>query len=127
MEAEDFIEPSGKIVLVFQTTQSQKQDTGLFSSLYSYMVSSSENLAKIPTPEEQEFIDIAKQCVKECNLDQLVTDSKFLHDDALVDLVKALVDLSRGPDVQKSLGYSYNDHVTVFFLEVLLRVVIQNR
>lgn len=127
MEAEDFIEPSGKITLVCEITQSQKQDTGLFSSLYSYMVSSSENLSKIPTPEEQECIDVAKQCIKECNLDQLVTDSKFLHEDALLELVKSLVELSRGPDVQKSLGYSYNENVTVFFLELLLRIVIQNR
>lgn len=127
MEAEDFIEPSGKITLVCENIQSQKQDTGLFSSLYSYMVSSSENLSKIPTPEEQEFIEVAKQCIKECNLDQLITDSKFLHEDALLELVKSLVELSRGPDVQKSLGYSYNENVTIFFLELLLRIVIQNR
>ncbi|KAF5306262.1 hypothetical protein FQA39_LY08960 [Lamprigera yunnana] len=127
MEAEDFIDPSGKITLVCEITTSQKQDTSLFSSLYSYMVSSSENLSKIPTPEEQEFIDIANQYINECNLDQVVTDSKFLHEDALLHLIKALVELSRGPDVQKALGYNYNENVTVFFLELLIRIVIQNR
>lgn len=127
LEAEDFIDPSGKIILVCETMQLEKQDTSLFSSLYSYMVSSSENLSKIPTPEEQEFIDIANQCITECNLNQLITDSKFLHEDALLELVKSLVELSRGPDLQKSLGYNYYENITVFFLELLLRIVIQNR
>lgn len=60
-------------------------------------------------------------------LDQLFTDSKFLHEEALLELVKSLIELSRGPDVQKSLGYNYNENVTVFFMEILFKIVIQNR
>lgn len=88
---------------------------------------SAENLSKMPTPEEQQSIEVAKECVKDCNLEQLITDSKFLHEDALFELVKSLIELSRGPDVQKTLGYNYNENVTVFFLELLVKIVIQNR
>ncbi|KAL3273590.1 hypothetical protein HHI36_015022 [Cryptolaemus montrouzieri] len=127
VEVEDFIENSGKITLVYKEVENlQKQDTGLLSSLYFYMVSS-ENLSKLPSAEEEELNNVAKKCIKECNLEQLVTDSKFLHEDALLDMVKSLVELSRGPDVQKSLGYNYNENITVFFLELLIRVMIQNR
>lgn len=127
LEAEDFIETTGKIVLEFKEVQTlPKQDTGLFSSLYSYMLSS-ENPSKNPSAEEQEWIDLAKKCIHESNLEQVITDSKFLHDDSLLEMVKTLVELSRGPDVQKSLGYNYNENVTVFFLELLVKVVIQNR
>lgn len=127
LESEDFIDPSGKISLTYKEVETiQKQDTGLFSSLYSYMVSS-ENLSKVPTQEEQEFIDLARKCIQESNLDQLITDSKFLHEEALLEMVKTLVELSRGPDVEKSLGYGYNDNVTIFFLEILVKVVTQNR
>ncbi|RZC32907.1 Sec7 domain containing protein [Asbolus verrucosus] len=127
IEAEDFIETSGRIVLIYEEVEnSQKQDTSLFSSLYSYMVSS-ENLSKVPTIEEQQHIDVAKETIKECNFEQILTDSKFLHDESLKELVKALVELSRGPDVQKSLGYNYNENVAVFFLELLIKIVIQNR
>lgn len=127
LEAEDFINPNGKVILAYEEVQSmQKQDTSLFSSLYSYMVSS-ENLSKVPTQEEQELIDIAKKCIRDSNLDQLITDSKFLHEDALLEMVKTLVELSRGPDVEKTLGYNYNDNVTIFFLELLVKIVIQNR
>ncbi|KAI4455886.1 guanyl-nucleotide exchange factor [Holotrichia oblita] len=126
IEVEDFIEPSGKVTLVYKDVQAlQKQESGLFSSLYSYMVSS-ENLSKIPTPEDEEYIASAKNCLKICNLEQLVADSKFLHEDSLLEMVKALIELSRGPDIQKSLGYVYNESVAVFFLELLLRIVIQN-
>lgn len=125
-EAEDFIETSGKINLQYENVQMQKQESSLFSSWYSYMVSS-ENLTKIPTPEEQEYIELATKCIEHCNLEQLVTDSKFLHEDALLDMVKNLIELSRGPDIQKSLGYNYNETVTVFFLELLIQIVIQNR
>lgn len=126
VEIEDFIEPSGKITLTYENIQLQKQEAGLLSSIYSYMVSS-ENLTKNPTQEEQEYTDLAKQCIKECTLDQFVTDSKFFHEKALMEIVKALIELSRGPDTQKSLGYNYNENVTVFFLELLIRIVIQNR
>jgi brefeldin A-resistance guanine nucleotide exchange factor 1 len=127
VEAEDFIQSSGRIVLVYEEVENlQKQDAGLFSSLYSYMVSS-ENLSKVPTIEEQQHIDVAKETIKDCNFEQIITDSKFLHDESLKELVKALVELSRGPDVQKSLGYNYNENVAVFFLELLIKIVIQNR
>ncbi|XP_050302323.1 Golgi-specific brefeldin A-resistance guanine nucleotide exchange factor 1 [Anthonomus grandis grandis] len=127
IEPEDFIDQSGRIVLVYEETENlQKQESGLFSSIYSYMVSA-ENLSKIPTPEEQLYIEAAKECIKQCYLEQLITDSKFLHEEALLELVKSLIELSRGPDVQKSLGYNYNENVTVFFMELLFKIVIQNR
>ncbi|KAJ8916109.1 hypothetical protein NQ315_004476 [Exocentrus adspersus] len=116
IEAEDFIESSGKITLVYEEVQNlQKQDTGLFSSLYSYMVSA-ENLSKVPTPEEQQHIEVSKECIKDCNLEQLITDSKFLHEAALFELVKSLIELSRGPDVQKkdrvmTIWQNVRDHI----------------
>lgn len=127
IEAEDFIDPSGRIVLSYKEIENlQKQDTSLLSSLYSYMVSA-ENLSKVPSPEEQQYIAIAKECLKDCNLDQLITDSKFLHEEALLELAKALIELSRGPDGQRSVEYGYNESETVFFMELLFKIVIQNR
>lgn len=127
IEVEDFIENSGRIVLVYEEVQNlHKQDTSLFSSLYSYMVSS-ENLSKVPTTEEQQLIDLAKETIKNCNFEQIITDSKFLHEESLKKLILVLIELSRGPDVQKGLGYAYNENIAVFFLELLIKIVIQNR
>lgn len=88
---------------------------------------SAENLSKMPTSDEQQATEAAEGCIKDCQLDQLISDSKFLHEDALFVLIKTLIERSRGPDVQKTMGYSYNENVTVFFLELLIKVVIQNR
>ncbi|KAJ8926524.1 hypothetical protein NQ314_021126 [Rhamnusium bicolor] len=118
IEAEDFIEPSGKITLVYEEVQNMpKQDAGLLSSLYSYMVST-ENLSKVPTPEEQQYIEVARECIKDCNLEQLITDSKFLHEEALFELVKALIEMSRGPDIQKSLVIQNRDRVMTIWQNV---------
>ncbi|KAL1494184.1 hypothetical protein ABEB36_009823 [Hypothenemus hampei] len=127
IEPEDFIDQSGRIVLTYQETEnSQKQDTGLFGTIYSYM-SSSQNLSKIPTPEEQQLMAVAKDCIRDCNLDQFITDTKFLHEEALLELIKSLIELSRGPEFQKSLDYNYNENITIFFMELLFKIVIQNR
>lgn len=61
------------------------QETGLFSSLYSYIALSSEsNALRNPNPEEAELIQIASEGVAQCNIDtMLLTDSKFLQLDSL--------------------------------------------
>lgn len=127
LEADDFTEPSGKISLVCETISSQKTETGLFSSFYSYMLSSEAGGSRIPSPEEQELIEYAQNFIKEINLEQVVTESKFLQIESLLHLIDALINFSKGPDGHQSLGTGYNEHITVFFLELLLKVVIQNR
>ncbi|KAG8226682.1 hypothetical protein J437_LFUL005496, partial [Ladona fulva] len=80
--------------------------------------------AKIPSPEDEENIKKAKACILDCHIEQLITESKFLRLDSLLELVKALIFASHGPDGQ---GTTYDEDTTVFFLELLLKVVIQNR
>lgn len=127
-EADDFCEPSGKISLIREITPAPKSEIGLFSSIYSYIALSSETAnQRIPTQEEQEYIKIAKLCIKECCLEQLIIDSKFLQSEALYGLIQGLIATSKGPDGHKSLGMSYNEDASVFFFELLIKVVIQNR
>nr|CAD7597813.1 unnamed protein product [Timema genevievae] len=129
IEADDFIDISGKILLLREETPSQKTETGLFSSLYSYIALGASEPAsqKGPSLEDQESIHQARQCVKECHLEQLITESKFLRLDSLQELVKALIFASHGPDSHVSSGMAYDEDSVVFFLELLLKVVIQNR
>uniref|UniRef100_A0A224X4T3 Putative guanine nucleotide exchange factor n=2 Tax=Triatominae TaxID=70999 RepID=A0A224X4T3_9HEMI len=129
VEAEDFIELSGKISLVREDIQlNPKTETGILSSLYLYMTLGAEtNTQKGPSAEDQEAIRIAQNCIRECHLEQLITESKFLRLDSLQYFVKALVTASYGPEGHVSLGSSYSEDTAVFFLELLLKVVIQNR
>lgn len=114
--------------MVREITPAPKSDIGLFSSIYSYIALSSETAnQRIPTAEEQEYIKIAKACIKECCLEQLIIDSKFLQSEALYGLIQGLIASSKGPDGHKSLGMSYNEDASVFFFEFFIKVFIQNR
>ena len=46
---------------------------------------------------------------------------------ALQEMVKALIQASQGPHTRESMGLSYAEDSAIFFLELLLRVVLQNR
>lgn len=123
MEVEDFCEPNGKVMLVLEKPV-PKQEIGLFSSLYSYLSSDSQ---RQPTYEEQEIIKVAKRCIKECQLDQIIAESKFLHFDALRELIQCLLSWLKPPNHHKSVGVPYAEDTTVFLMEFLVKILIQNR
>ncbi|XP_031640061.1 Golgi-specific brefeldin A-resistance guanine nucleotide exchange factor 1 isoform X2 [Contarinia nasturtii] len=123
MEVEDFCEPSGKITLILEKPL-QKQEVGLFSSIYMYLASEGQ---RQPTYEEQQIIKVARQCVRECQLDQIIGESKFLHVDALKQLIQCLLNWLKPPSVPKSENTSYTEDTTVFLLEFLVKILIQNR
>lgn len=123
MEVEDFCELNGKVTLTLEKPI-QKQEIGLFSSLYSYLSSDSQ---RQPTYEEQEIIKVAKRCVKECQLDQIVAESKFLHFDALRELIQCLLEWLKPPNHHKSVGIPYAEDTTVFLMEFLVKILVQNR
>lgn len=146
---------------------SQKTETGLLSSLYSYIALSSEPPShRMTSQEDQEHLQQAKRCIRECHLEHLITESKFLRIDSLQEMVKvgtywfwfivfiqplsfiatmrfvvtiyfkftiffcnyqAIILASHGPDGHPSLGTSQNENTAIFFLELLIKVIIQNR
>ncbi len=71
----------------------QKTESGLFNSLVLYLGGSGSEgrESKGPTPEEQEYIKQSHSVIAECHPEQFVTDSKYLTEEALSELFKALV------------------------------------
>ncbi|XP_063243123.1 Golgi-specific brefeldin A-resistance guanine nucleotide exchange factor 1 isoform X2 [Bacillus rossius redtenbacheri] len=128
-EAEDFVDMSGKISLQREELPSRKAEPGLLSSLYSYIAlgAAEPSAQKLVSPEDQERVQQARQCVRDCHLEHLVTESKFLRLDSLQELVKALMIASQGPDAHASSGLVYDEDAAIFFLELLLKVIIQNK
>ncbi|XP_065369884.1 Golgi-specific brefeldin A-resistance guanine nucleotide exchange factor 1 [Calliphora vicina] len=123
MEVEDFCEPTGKAQLVLEKP-SQKQESGLFSSLYSYLSSEGQ---REPSYEEQEFIKIGKKCIKECQLDQMIQESKFVQLESLQELLKQVLGSVKAPNAHKSIGMPYAEDLVVFWMEFLVKIVIYNR
>ena len=91
-QVEDFVNKDGKIGLIKEETQAnQKQEAGVFSSMFQYFAGAETSSTKGPTPEEQEATKIATKCIHDCHLEQLINDSKFLREESLHELVKVRI------------------------------------
>ncbi|KAL1421274.1 hypothetical protein MTO96_023245 [Rhipicephalus appendiculatus] len=126
--AEDFVDPSGEVSLVRaeegQNSGLSQQQQNIFSSFYSYLTESSQ---RGPNPEDERAREAALACVTNCQPELLVSESKFLREDALQELVKALIYTCHGPESHSSMSGGYDEHSTVFLLELLIKVVLQNK
>lgn len=80
-----------------------------------------------PTYEEQDFIKHGRKCIKECQLDQMLQESKFVQLESLQELLKCVLSLITAPDSPKSSGQPYAEDVTVFWMEFLVKIVVHNR
>lgn len=126
---EDFLDPNGRISLIREdTTSQQRTETGVLSSFYSYFTLSDTPQQRGPTADEQEAIKRAQDCIQECHVEQLIMESKFLRVDSLQELLKAMIYASRCLESHESLnGSPCDEDSSVFFLELLIKVVLQNR
>nr|KAG5707576.1 hypothetical protein BaRGS_001124 [Batillaria attramentaria] len=128
IEVEDFADPTGKVsILREETTAVTRTESGVLSTFASYFSLADTGATKGPTAEELEASRQAQSCVLDCHLDSLVADTKFLRHDSLSELVKALIAACQGVEEQGTLGGQYDEDAGVFFLELLVKVVLQNR
>lgn len=114
-EGEDFLDPSGKISLLREPAalKTPPVEQGILSSLYSYIAL---HTTKLPHPAEIAARERAAKCVANCQLKQIIEESKFLQVESLRSLIVALVSVK-----------SEDEDLSVFLLECLLAVTIQNR
>ena len=89
VEAEDPFDPHTKVKLVSEEIPLRSETSGLFSSIYSYIaLSEGSGSVRAGSAEEQEALSRAKACALDCNIEQLISDSKFFQSNALQDFVK---------------------------------------
>ncbi|XP_035670130.1 Golgi-specific brefeldin A-resistance guanine nucleotide exchange factor 1-like [Branchiostoma floridae] len=128
IEVEDFVDPSGRISLIREELPSARTDNSIFSSLYQIIILNPEPPAqRAATAEDQQATQQAHNCIKECQVEQLVQESKFLRMESLQELLKALTYASHGPETAASLGSQFDEEAAIFNLELLLRIVLQNK
>ncbi|XP_071808203.1 Golgi-specific brefeldin A-resistance guanine nucleotide exchange factor 1-like isoform X2 [Asterias amurensis] len=128
IEVQDFVDPSGRVSLIREEMPAVKSDSSLLGSFYSYFTLNTEtSTQKGPTSEDKEVIEQARSCIEDCHPEHLITESKFLREESLQELMKSLTFASQGPEATDSLGVSYEEEAAVFNLELLIRVVLENR
>ncbi|XP_063047451.1 Golgi-specific brefeldin A-resistance guanine nucleotide exchange factor 1 isoform X2 [Engraulis encrasicolus] len=121
VEVEDFVEPNGKISLQREETPSQRGESAVQSLMNWLTLSGAEQSGlRGPSTENQEAKQAALLCIKQCDPEKLITESKFLQLESLQDLMKALISVT--PDEE-----TYDEVDAAFCLEMLLRIVMENR
>ncbi|XP_065568186.1 Golgi-specific brefeldin A-resistance guanine nucleotide exchange factor 1-like [Artemia franciscana] len=115
LEIDDIIE--GTVSIEIKSRETRRSDTGFIYSLFNIISSSDYQLS----PEE---LDAARSCVQECGIEELLNESKFMRAEALIEFVKAIVEISPLPEGSEVTEYSKS--VTVFFMGLLSKIIIQN-
>lgn len=77
-EAEDFIDPSGKISLLREPTtpKASPGDQGIFSTFYSYIAM---DTSRLPHPAEATARKKAMEFIANCYLKEIIEESKFFQ------------------------------------------------
>ncbi|XP_063730862.1 Golgi-specific brefeldin A-resistance guanine nucleotide exchange factor 1 isoform X1 [Eleginops maclovinus] len=121
VEVEDFVEPSGKISLQREETPSNRGESAVLSFVNWLTLSGAEQSGlRGPSTENQEAKQAALLCIKQCDPEKLITESKFLQLESLQELMKALISVT--PDEE-----TYDEEDAAFCLEMLLRIILENR
>ncbi|KAM4615448.1 Golgi-specific brefeldin A-resistance guanine nucleotide exchange factor 1 [Polymixia lowei] len=121
VEVEDFVEPNGKISLQREETPSNRGESAVLSFVNWLTLSGPEQSGlRGPSTENQEAKQSAVLCIKQCDPEKLITESKFLQLESLQELMKALISVT--PDEE-----TYDEEDAAFCLEMLLRIVLENR
>ncbi|KAK3554184.1 hypothetical protein QTP70_020078 [Hemibagrus guttatus] len=122
VEVEDFVEPNGKISLQREETPSNRGESAVLSFVNWLTLSggAEQSGQRGPSTENQEAKQAALLCIKHCDPEKLITESKFLQLESLQELMKALISVT--PDEE-----NYDEEDAAFCLEMLLRIVLENR
>ncbi|XP_043535120.1 Golgi-specific brefeldin A-resistance guanine nucleotide exchange factor 1 isoform X11 [Chiloscyllium plagiosum] len=121
VEVEDFVEPNGKISLQREETPSNRGESTVLSFVSWLTLSGNEQSSlRGPSIENEEAKQAALECIKQCDPEKLITESKFLQLESLQELMKALISVT--PDEE-----TYDEEDAAFCLEMLLRIVLENR
>ncbi|KAJ6661793.1 hypothetical protein lerEdw1_013315, partial [Lerista edwardsae] len=121
VEVEDFVDPNGKISLQREETPSNRGESAVLSFVSWLTLSGTEQSGmRGPSTENQEAKRMALECIKQCDPEKLITESKFLQLESLQELMKALISVTPEEEM-------YDEEDAAFCLEMLLRIVLENR
>lgn len=87
-----------------ESQSNQKSESGFFGIVSSYFAPETA-ASKGPSPEEEEAIKHATKCVRDCQLEQLIVDSKFLREESLHELIKVIIRKSKLVLTNDIVGY----------------------
>lgn len=110
-------EPESRVSpLVVKPTLPPARKTSLMYRFSEFLSYDTEKPAPQPSEEQVEARKRATETVKDCNIDSVFTESKFLQSESLLSLSKALI-----------LASNEDEDGAIFCLELLITVTLNNR
>eukprot|EP00127_Corallochytrium_limacisporum_P003297 Clim_evm146s147 gene=Clim_evmTU146s147 len=153
----DYLATDGKVSIKKREKPRDKQrESGLLSTL-SYLLMANENETDQLTEQDREAIARTEACIGSGHVEELLSESRFLHEDSLLFFIKALINNSTGspadvkspsdattpepaaedgevrngmqpgPTEVPSPSPMLNEDRAIFSLEVLVMVALDNR
>jgi len=137
LELADFIDPEPRRL---QPTPGFQRSSTASSGFWQYLSLNSDAAHDEPTPQEKEAESSTRECISSCHVDEVFTESKFLHADSLTYLAKALIHASTRttkPSASSTSSSSstatspitapVDEDVAVLCLELLIELTLRNR
>ncbi|CAL4066490.1 unnamed protein product [Meganyctiphanes norvegica] len=141
VECEDFVDASGKVLLMREIpVVAPRQESNFLSSL-SYFVLGDGGAARGTSPEDAEYTEAAKACILGCHPEKIITESAFLRCDSLTELLKALMGAGDASNLHEAgvtpgngmlqddggQPQGMDEHCQAFLLECVVQVLIANK
>ncbi|KAL4568518.1 hypothetical protein LXL04_024132 [Taraxacum kok-saghyz] len=101
-----------------------RKSSGLMGRFSEFLYYDTEKPAPQPSEEQVEARNRAMETVKDCHIENVFTESKFLQSESLSSLARALM-LGAGPSGTNNSGD--DEDAAIFCLELLITVALNNR
>lgn len=103
-----------------------RKSSGLMGRFSEFLYYDTEKPAPQPSEEQVEARNRATETVKDCHIDSVFTESKFLQSESLSNLARALI-LAAGRSQKGNNSSIEDEDAAIFCLELLITVALNNR
>ncbi|XXG41214.1 hypothetical protein AAC387_Pa01g1726 [Persea americana] len=107
------------------TIATPRRSSGLMGRFSQLLSLDTEEPRSQPTEQQLAAHQRTLQTIQSCHIDNIFTESKFLHSDSLLQLARALVWAAGRP--QKVSSSPEDEDTAVFCLELLIAIALNNR
>lgn len=124
LSIEDYLTPDETEckLLTYKETETGKQDGSIISSILSLMTT--ETHTRQPNSNELKAREAAEECIRNCNLEKLLQDTKYFCLTSLQELIKVLI---VGSTLSEDDNQQTDEESAILFLELLVKITIFNR
>lgn len=117
--------PGGPMMVIVPPAGKQKRTSGLMGRFSQLLYLESDEPRSQPSEQQLAAHQRTLRTIEACRIDSIITESRFLQAESLLQLARALVWAAGRP--QKGGGSPEDEDTAVFCLELLIAIALNNR